>query len=692
MLRRVFVMAAAPNSRGRAPRANSQPLVKPGLGRHHQVNNHATGNRTGGRHASGVEGKPPTGRPLTGHQNDRTLLGSVSKLSLHDSPTSLGNSASSTGGRFGRRPFSSNRRPVSIKNVEDVASLLREELVKNVVVVVGAGISTPSGIPDFRSPGTGLYDNLQQYSIPYAEAIFDIDYFHHNPRPFFTLAQELYPSGKYRPNYLHYFSRLLHDRGLLLRLYTQNIDGLERIAGIPAEKLVEAHGTFSTATCVSCRQKYEGSDIKEKIMEDKLPRCRRTTCNGIVKPDIVFFGEELPKRFYFYLKDMLQADLVLIMGTSLEVQPFAGIIDTVRFTIPRVLFNRMAVGPFRRQKRPKDFVSAGDLIGQVQQFVTSVGWTEEMETLITRREGYFSTAFPPPVPSASISPDKKGSQRSAKTDRLATMWSRNTHFNNFYSDSDSSDTDSGMTPSDSDSTSSDSEQKEARPRPQPQPGAGGKGHGAGGKVTGAGTGAGKSSGSSTVSSSSSSGCVSSTSTRSGGVPAKGDKSLLNRRGNGQGAPPPQRLLSQHAVSGRKDRKGNHPPLPGVGGSGSKTAWGSQEGPRQPPAGQRKPPLAKARLEQQARTPAPGTHPAKPRANSVAKAVPEKAHTKDSDRMKTMYPRLKSAQPGRVAYQHRNNHTTPYNARFLAVNTDVSDSSSSDDNRVDEDSDDSSDDS
>ena len=78
------------------------------------------------------------------------------------------------------------------------------------------------------TPGTGLYDNLQQYNVPYPEAIFDIDFFHHNPRPFFTLAKELYPSGKYRPNYIHYFARLLSDRGVLLRMYTQNIDGLER--------------------------------------------------------------------------------------------------------------------------------------------------------------------------------------------------------------------------------------------------------------------------------------------------------------------------------------------------------------------------------------------------------------------------------------------------------------------------------
>ncbi len=78
-----------------------------------------------------------------------------------------------------------------------------------------------------RTPGTGLYDNLQQYKIPDPTSIFDITYFAHNPQPFFTLARELYP-GQYRPNLVHYFVRLLQEKGVLLRNYTQNIDGLER--------------------------------------------------------------------------------------------------------------------------------------------------------------------------------------------------------------------------------------------------------------------------------------------------------------------------------------------------------------------------------------------------------------------------------------------------------------------------------
>ncbi|XP_023270279.1 NAD-dependent protein deacetylase sirtuin-3, mitochondrial-like, partial [Seriola lalandi dorsalis] len=89
----------------------------------------------------------------------------------------------------------------------------------------------------------------------------EIGFFHRNPNPFFALAKELYP-GNYQPNLTHHFVRLLHKKGQLLRMYTQNIDGLERLAGIPPEMLVEAHGTFATATCTVCLRKYEGEDLR----------------------------------------------------------------------------------------------------------------------------------------------------------------------------------------------------------------------------------------------------------------------------------------------------------------------------------------------------------------------------------------------------------------------------------------------
>src|SRR6266496_3375033 len=101
----------------------------------------------------------------------------------------------------------------------------------------GAGVSTSAGIPDFRSPDTGLYANLARLNLPFAEAVFDISYFRNNPLPFYTLAQELYP-GKYRPTITHSFIRLLQDKGHLLKLFTQNIDCLEREAGVHDEYIV----------------------------------------------------------------------------------------------------------------------------------------------------------------------------------------------------------------------------------------------------------------------------------------------------------------------------------------------------------------------------------------------------------------------------------------------------------------------
>ena len=130
-----------------------------------------------------------------------------------------------------------------------VAKYIIDNMCANIIVLTGAGVSTAAGIPDFRSPGTGLYDNLQKYNLPHPTAVFDISYFAENPQPFYTLAKELYP-GKFNPTLSHYFIKLLNDKGLLLRNFTQNIDTLERAAQIPAEKLVEAHGSFAANHCL----------------------------------------------------------------------------------------------------------------------------------------------------------------------------------------------------------------------------------------------------------------------------------------------------------------------------------------------------------------------------------------------------------------------------------------------------------
>ncbi|XP_065447933.1 NAD-dependent protein deacetylase sirtuin-3, mitochondrial isoform X2 [Chrysemys picta bellii] len=117
-------------------------------------------------------------------------------------------------------------------------------------------------------------------------------------------------------------------------------------------------------------------------MADKIPHC--PVCTGLIKPDIVFFGEELPHRFFLHVTDFPMADVLFIIGTSLEVQPFASLADAVRSSIPRVLINRDLVGPFAYQPQYNDVVLLGDVISGVEKFVELMDWKEEMQELIRR--------------------------------------------------------------------------------------------------------------------------------------------------------------------------------------------------------------------------------------------------------------------------------------------------------------------
>lgn len=224
-----------------------------------------------------------------------------------------------------------------------MSKAIREGKVRNIVVMSGAGISVSAGIPDFRSPGTGLYDNLQKYNLPRAEAIFDIGFFEKHPKAFCTLAKELYP-GNFCPTPTHAFIRLLAEKKVLLRNYTQNIDTLEIGAGVPEDKLVQAHGGFKTAHCIKCGAQHSSDYVKQEVFADRVPACKKCEA-GIVKPDIVFFGENLPERFHRLSgEDLPKCDLLLIMGTSLTVHPFAGLVNDVTDDTVRILFNREPVG------------------------------------------------------------------------------------------------------------------------------------------------------------------------------------------------------------------------------------------------------------------------------------------------------------------------------------------------------------
>mmetsp|Transcript_16841 Transcript_16841/g.27961 ORF Transcript_16841/g.27961 Transcript_16841/m.27961 type:complete len:349 (-) Transcript_16841:303-1349(-) len=265
------------------------------------------------------------------------------------------------------------------KDIKKVAQWIQES--KNIIILSGAGVSCAAGIPDFRTPGTGLYDNLQKYSLPYPEAVFDVDFYRRKPQPFLSLAKELWPGLQHSPTLTHSFGAVLANKPhqKLLRNYTQNIDGLEHLATIPEPQIVECHGHFRTASCIKCKKAMDGDVCKDHILNGNAktpPACPK--CKSFVKPDIVFFGEGLPDRFHKLLsEDVETVDLLLVIGTSLQVAPVSHIPNYVQCK-RRVLINRDEVGDFMRED---DVVLLGDCDSVMMQLAHELGWEHEVRKL-----------------------------------------------------------------------------------------------------------------------------------------------------------------------------------------------------------------------------------------------------------------------------------------------------------------------
>lgn len=264
------------------------------------------------------------------------------------------------------------------RDLNSLAKYITSGHTRRVVVMSGAGISTSAGIPDFRSPDTGLYANLAKLNLPYAEAVFDISFFRNNPLPFYTLAQELYP-GKFRPTITHSFITLLHEKGMLLKHFTQNIDCLDREAGVPSQKIIEAHGSFARQSCIECKTTYPSNLMLEHVQDMKVPHCLREGCGDLVKPEIVFFGEALPPEFIANRGLAQDADLVIVLGTSLTVQPFASLPGMASEGIPRVLINLEQVGGIGG--RSDDVLMLGDCDAGVCKLAEACGWLDELVEL-----------------------------------------------------------------------------------------------------------------------------------------------------------------------------------------------------------------------------------------------------------------------------------------------------------------------
>jgi len=204
-------------------------------------------------------------------------------------------------------------------NRGDAAALA--ELIRSagsVVALTGAGISVPSGIPDFRSPGTGLWENVNPMEVAH------IDVFRSDPQRFWHFYGHRFTTlREKRPNGAHAALAELERRGALEAVVTQNIDGLHAAAG--TRELIEVHGSISHASCLECMRRYELEDTRARLAAapDGVPRC---DCGHPLKPDVVLFGEFLPEAAIDRAAELAErADLLLCVGSSLEVYPVAGL-------------------------------------------------------------------------------------------------------------------------------------------------------------------------------------------------------------------------------------------------------------------------------------------------------------------------------------------------------------------------------
>lgn len=298
--------------------------------------------------------------------------------------------------------------------VDDVLHLLSTS--KRIVVMTGAGVSTASGIPDFRSAGTGLYDTIRRSNLPALsyvadpQQLFDFNIFREEPQVFYSVAKLLYKHfGATSPSLAHKFIAAMDRQVQLLRNFTQNVDSLESSAGISSGRVINCHGSLATATCMTCKRSVSAASIMPSIKAGTVARCgdpgcgrrtkmRRTaateaaagvsaasqsepialasisldarnsaTANpvnanasdhsaaatsasgvaegGVMKPDAIFFHEPLPKAFDdAWARDPLEADVLIVIGSSLKVKPASDLPKRILPTTPAILINREPVG------------------------------------------------------------------------------------------------------------------------------------------------------------------------------------------------------------------------------------------------------------------------------------------------------------------------------------------------------------
>jgi NAD-dependent deacetylase len=244
-----------------------------------------------------------------------------------------------------------------VSAVESPAARLAELIraADSVVALTGAGISVPSGIPDFRSPGTGLWANVNPMDVAH------IDVFRRDPERFWHFYGHRFQTLEDKhPNRAHEALAVLEAAGMLDAVITQNIDRLHARAG--TQELIEVHGTIAHSSCPRCGETYALADVRERQAADPtgIPRC---DCGRPLKPDVVLFGEYLPVDAFERAQALAaRADLLLCIGSSLEVYPVAQLPEITLSSGGRIAILTQGCTPFDDQAAVR---CSGDVVDEL---------------------------------------------------------------------------------------------------------------------------------------------------------------------------------------------------------------------------------------------------------------------------------------------------------------------------------------
>jgi NAD-dependent histone deacetylase SIR2 len=271
-------------------------------------------------------------------------------------------------------------------NKEKLIQSLKNGSYQKISFLLGAGISTNAGIPDFRSK-TGRYTKIKEKykldNVKDAQSFFSLKFFKNNPEIFYEYMK-LANFDSYKPTLTHFFMKLLQDKNMLKLVFTQNIDSLEERAGVNSDKIVYAHGNYNEAVCSVCRKQHSVKELRKHIEQSNIMYC--DMCSNPCKYSVVLFGEPMPESFFQNKNLLSDSDLVFIIGTSLAVKPFAYLVNSFSDTVPKIIIdkeNMLEKDEINKLVSNKEYFLnlVGNCDDVINNLAKEIGWTDQLDNL-----------------------------------------------------------------------------------------------------------------------------------------------------------------------------------------------------------------------------------------------------------------------------------------------------------------------